>query len=149
MRIVVEHVLRAHAYLRTEAPPEPWQPEADDETFFGLLGEMIVAGLTRGNELGDLTLSFSNVVVEPSAADPMPEGELVAVTIRGSGDWTPELTWDRRTGSSPGPFVTSDLEAAAARSDAVFGYVRRTGPDDGSITALFRRAPTGGGVGPS
>jgi hypothetical protein len=148
MRIVVEHVLRAHAYLRTEAPPEPWQPEADDETFFGLLGEMIVAGLTRGNELGDLTLSFSNVVVEPSAADPMPEGEMVAVTIRGAGDWTPERTWDRAGAASP-PFVTKDLEAAAAASDAVYAYVRQTGPGEGSITALFRRAPTRGGVGPS
>jgi len=57
MKIVVEHVLRAHSYIRTEAPPEPWQPDADDETFFGLLGEMIVLGLSRGNELGDLTLS--------------------------------------------------------------------------------------------
>jgi hypothetical protein len=149
MRIVVEHVLRAHAYLRTEAPPEPWQPDADDGTFFGLLGEMIVAGLTRGNELGDLTLSFSNVLVEPSAAGPLPEGEMVAVAIRGAGDWMPERAWDREVGAAPAPFVSPDLEAAAAASDAVYAYVRQTAPDEGSITALFRRAPTGGGVGPS
>ena len=64
MRVVVEHVLNAHGFMRTEAPPEPWQPEADDETFFRLLGEMIAAGLARGTDLPDLTLSFSNVVIE-------------------------------------------------------------------------------------
>ncbi|MDQ3210944.1 MAG: hypothetical protein M3Q20_07120 [Actinomycetota bacterium] len=69
MKIVVEHVLRARSYIRTEAPPEPWQSEADDETLFGLLGEMIVLGLSRGNELGDLTLSFANVSIDPPAAD--------------------------------------------------------------------------------
>ena len=143
MRIVVEHVLRAHAYLRTEAPPEPWQPDADDATFFRLLGEMIVAGLARGNELGDLTLSFANVTVEPSAADPMPEGDLVSMSISGAGSWTPEGTWDRRRGGTPAPFVSQELEAAALASDAVFAYVRQTGADEGSITAVFRREPVG------
>ena len=138
MRIVVEHVLRAHSYMRTEAPPEPWQPDADDETFFGLLGEMIVLGLTRGSELDDLTLSFANVTVEPSAADPMPAGDHVAVTIRGGGDWTPERTWQAEQPRSLHPFVTPDLEAAATRAGAVFGYVRQTAPDEGSITAFFR-----------
>jgi hypothetical protein len=140
MTIVVEHVLRAHAYLRTEAPPEPWEPDADEETFFRLLGEMIVAGLSRGNELGDVTLSFANVSVEPAAADPMPAGDHVAMTIRASGDWTPERTWDRRRGASPAPFFTNDLEAAISASDSVFGYVRQTDPDEGSITVLFPRA---------
>ena len=137
MRIVVEHVLRAHSYMRTEAPPEPWQPDADDETFFGLLGEMIVLGLTRGSELDDLTLSFANVTVEPSAAGPMPVGDHVAVTIRGPGDWTPERTWQAGEPGSVHPFVTPDLEAAATRAGAVFGYVRQTAPDEGSITMLF------------
>ena len=75
MTIVVAHVLRAHAYLRTEAPPEPWEPDADEESFFRLLGEMIVAGLSHGNELADLTLSFANISVEPAAAGPMPAGD--------------------------------------------------------------------------
>ncbi len=66
MRVDVESVRRAHAFLRTEAPPEPWQMDAD-ETFFPLLGEMIAAGLARGNELGDITLSFANVRVKPPA----------------------------------------------------------------------------------
>ena len=96
MRIEVESVLRAHAYLHTEAPPEPWQPDADDSTFFQLL-----AGLTRGNELGNLTLSFANVSIETPAADPMPEGDHVAVTIRSRGDWSPERTWSRKGARRP------------------------------------------------
>ena len=46
MRIDVAAVLRAHAFLRTEAPPEPWTPDADDETFVPLLGD-IVTDATR------------------------------------------------------------------------------------------------------
>lgn len=140
MRILVEHVLRAHAFMRTEAPPEVWQPDTDDETFFHLLGEMIAAGLVRGSDLANLTLSFSNLVVETSAAGPMPVGEHVAVTVRGAGDWTPEGTWDRGHGASPRPFVSPDLETAAEASDAVFGYTRQTTSTDGSVTVLFRRA---------
>ncbi len=142
MRIDVESVLRAHPFLRTEAPPEPWQPEADDEAFFPLLGEMIAAGLARGNELGDLTLSFANVAVQPSAAGPIPEGEHVAVTIRGRGDWSPERTWSREGGASPPPFVTTDLETAAMNSGAVFAYTRQFAAGEGSITTLFSRVDT-------
>lgn len=126
--------------MRTEAPPEIWQPEADDETFFRLLGEMIAAGLARENELDDLTLSFSNMVVEDSAARSIPVGDHVAMTVRGAGDWSPEGTWARGRGASPSPFVSSDLEAAAEASDTVFGYTRQTGPTDGSITVLLARA---------
>lgn len=140
MRVVVQHVLRAHGSMRTEAPPEAWQPDADDETFFRLLGEMIAAGLARGSELADLTLSFSNVVVDDSAAGSMPLGEHVAMTVRGVGDWRPEVTWGRGRGASHPPFVSSDLEAAAEASDAVFGYTRQAGPADGSITVMFRKA---------
>jgi hypothetical protein len=140
VRIAVEHVLRAHAFMRTEAPPETWQPEADDESFFRVLGEIIAAGLARGNELADLTLSFSNMVVEDSAAGSMPVGEHVAMTVRGAGDWSPEGTWARGRGASPSPFVSSELEAAVEASDAVFGYTRQTGPTGGSITVLFARA---------
>jgi hypothetical protein len=101
---------------------------------------MTVAGLTRGNELGDMTLSFANVTVEPASADPMPVGDHVAMTIRAQGDWTPERTWDRQRGASPPPFFTHHLEAAIVASDTVFGYIRQTGPADGSITVLFPRA---------
>ena len=68
MRIAVEHVLRAHAFMRTEAPPETWQPEADDESFFRVLGEIIAAGLARRNELADLTPNNKGVEVVHSIA---------------------------------------------------------------------------------
>ena len=137
MLIVVEHVLRAHSYLRTEAPPDPWQPDADDETFFGLLGEMLAMGLAKGNELGDLTLSFANVTIDDQASDPMPAGNHVAVTIRGPGDWTPGSIWDARRPEAALPFVTADLRAAARRAGASFGYVGQTGNREGGITMLF------------
>lgn len=136
-------VLRAHAFMRTEGPPEPWTPEADDETFFGLLGEMIVAGLARENELADLTLSAANVVVEPDPADDepasMPVGDLVSFGVSGAGDWTPERIWRPEAGSLPPPFVTGDLEAAAVRAGAVYGYTRATG-EGGAVVVWFRRA---------
>ncbi|HVF08006.1 MAG TPA: hypothetical protein VNC60_05460 [Actinomycetota bacterium] len=140
MRIIVEHVRRAHSYLRTEAPPDPWQPNADDEAFFGLLGEMIVMGLAKGNELGDLTLSFANVTIDEPAADPMPAGDHVSVTIRGPGDWAPEHIWDARQPEATLPLVTADLRAAARRAGASFGYVRQTANREGGITVLFRVA---------
>ena len=143
MRIVVEHLLRAHAYLRTEAPPSPWQPEADDASLIPLLGEMIVAGLSRGNELGELTLSVANVTVPPEAADPMPAGDFVALSIRGRGDWSPEGRWSAVAGAAPVPFWSPDLQAAAERSDAVYGYVRQTEADEGSITVFLPRADDG------
>jgi hypothetical protein len=73
MPINVDSMLRAHSYMRTARPPEAWDLEADDETFFHLLGEMIVAGMHRGNELGDLTLSVANVTVLPGTEGPIPE----------------------------------------------------------------------------
>lgn len=138
VRIDVRAVCAAHAFMRTEAPPEPWTPDADDETFFGLLGEMIALGIGRGNDLAELTLSFSNLVVDADA-DPIPAGEHVAVTVHGRGDWTPERTWSPSVGATPSPFVSPDLESAAARAGAAFGYTRQVGADEGSITLLFRR----------
>jgi hypothetical protein len=140
MPINVESMLRAHSYMRTHRPPDSWNLEADDQTFFGLLGEMIVAGMHRGNDLGDLTLSVTNVTVLPGTEGPIPTGDHVAVTVSGAGDWTPERTWDPTAGASPPPFVTDDLEAAARGSDAVYGYTRQTSPEAGGITLLFPAA---------
>jgi len=142
MRIDVAALLRAHAFLRTEAPPEPWTPDADDATFVPLLGEMIGAALASGNELSDLTLSFANLVVssdDDPEAPPMPEGELVGITVRGGGRWEPERTWRPDAGADPPPFVSPSLEAAAARAGAVFGYTRSQ-PDGGAVVVWFRRA---------
>jgi hypothetical protein len=65
--IDIEAVLRAHSHMRLERPPLLWSLSADDEAFFRLLGETISHGLTRGNEVGDLTLNASNTVVGPTA----------------------------------------------------------------------------------
>jgi hypothetical protein len=104
---------------------------------------MIVAGMHRGNELAELTLGVANVTVLPGAAGPIPAGNHVAVTISGRGDWTPEQTWSRDAGADPAPFLTPDLQAAAERSDALCGYTRQTGDDEGSITILFPAANAG------
>ena len=71
--------LRAHASLKVERPPTLWEAETEVEPFLALLGQMIALGLGRGNELGDLTLNVSNVVLEPDEDDE--EAEQVAVTV--------------------------------------------------------------------
>jgi hypothetical protein len=140
--IDVAAVLRAHAFVRTEAPPEPWSPDAEDEPFVRVLGEMLGAAQAAGADLSNLTLSFSNVVVEPDDDDDepmsMPVGDLVAVTVRVAGPWDrPERTW--RPGPAPSPFVSRDLASAAERAGAVYGYTR-TLADGGAVTVWFRRA---------
>lgn len=138
MPVSVEAMLRAHAYMRTGRPSDTWDPDVDDQTFFALLGEMIVVGLHHGNELGELTLSVTNVTVMPGAEGPIPAGDHVAITISGRGDWTQEQTWSRDAAASE-PFVTADLEAAIVASDAIYGYTQASA-ETGGITALFPAA---------
>jgi hypothetical protein len=86
----LDGILNAHAFLRVERPPELWATSVELEPFIRLLGEMIAAALVRnGHKLEEITLNVSNVVVEPEAAGPAPEGDHVAVTIRSRGDWGP------------------------------------------------------------
>ena len=144
MRVDVPSLLRAHASIRTEAPPEPWTPAGDHDALARLIEEMIAAGLARGHAPGDLTLSFSNVIAdredeEDGEDDDMPAGALVAVSVRGPGDWLPERTWRPSTGAVPPPFVDAALEAAADRAGAVFGYTRDLG-DGGAVVVWFARA---------
>jgi hypothetical protein len=101
MRTKIASLLRAHSYMRVERPPKLWEADADDERFVPLLGEMIVVGLTRGNKLENLTLLASNVVVEADAANDVPLGEYVALSVKGPGDWSPEWRW--RPGEWRGP----------------------------------------------
>jgi hypothetical protein len=142
VRVDVPSLMRAHASIRTEAPPEPWTPAGDHEALDRLIEEMIAAGLARGNARTDLTLSFSNIVVEmeddDDDDDDMPRGTLVAVSIRGAVDWLPERTWRPGTGAVP-PFVNAAFEAAANRAGAVFGYTRAT-RDGGTVVVWFGRA---------
>jgi hypothetical protein len=135
----LEGLLRAHSFLKVERPPELWEPDVELEPFIRLLGEMIAAGLVRnGQELGEITLNVSNVVVDESAAGPMPTGAFVALTIRSAGDWNPETTWDPVT-EHDGSLVSHDLENALNVASASWAYTRELG-DEGSVTVLFPRA---------
>jgi hypothetical protein len=139
-RIDLDALLNAHAFMHVERPPQLWDVDVDDEPFIRMLGELIVVGLLHHQELAELTLNVSNVTVEPDDSDEaggLPTGDHVAVTIRGRGAWGPEQTW---TPASSEPLWSADVDAAARAASAVFGYVRRVGPDEGSITVFIPRA---------
>jgi hypothetical protein len=135
----LEAVLRAHAFMRIERPPKLWQPETEDEPFLKMLGEMIVVGLGRGNELARLTLNVSNVRVEPDTVetDGIPVGDYVALSIRGGGDWGADEIW--RAGQGPTTGLLANVAPAAAAAGAVFAYTRNLGHGAGSVTALVPR----------
>jgi hypothetical protein len=135
----LEGLLRAHSFLKVERPPALWEPDVELEPFIRLLGEMIAGGLVRnGQELGEITLNVSNVVVDDAAAGPMPMGEFVALTIRSAGDWSPETTWDP-VAEQDGSLVSHDLENALNVASASWAYTRELG-NEGSVTVLFPRA---------
>ena len=135
----LEGILKAHAFLRVERPPMLWETDVDLKAFIRALGEMIAAGLVRnGQHLSEITLNVSNVTVEPDAAEPMPAGDFVAVTIRSGGDWSPETTWDPAA-RHDGSLVGHDLEAALTTASAAWAYTRELGADAGSVTALYPR----------
>jgi hypothetical protein len=112
--------LRARASLKVERPPVLWEAETEVEPFLALLDQMIALGLGRGNELGDLTLNVSNVVVEPDQDDEemgwIPGGEFVAITVRGAGAWNDD-TW--REGQGPATGLLRDVGTAAEAAGAV------------------------------
>lgn len=136
----LEGVLNAHAFLQVERPPELWGMAVEVEAFLRVLGELIAAGLVRnGQELSELTLNVSNVVVEPSAAGSVPEVEFVALTIRSRGDWSPEATW-QPSPDIPRALVNLDLAAALTAADAACAYTRVLREGEGSVTVFFRRA---------
>jgi hypothetical protein len=131
----LEALLSAHAFLHVERPTELWAPASGLEAFIRLLGELIAAGLVRnGQDLGGLTLNVANVTVPAEAADPIPAGDFVAVTIRGAGDWSPEASWPRDE-----RFVSTDLPGAAAAAGAAYGYSRAFDDRSGSVTVLVPR----------
>lgn len=97
---------------------------------------MIARGLTRGNELADLTLNANNVTIDHDDG-PAAQGDYVALTIRGDGDWSPEQRWPLAEDDA-GPFVSTDLHAAAAAADPQLAYTRVLGVHGGgSITVFF------------
>ena len=84
--------LRAQTAVKVERPPALWEADTETEPFLALLGELIALGLGRGNELAGLTLNVANVVVEPDDEDgSIPEGEFVAITVRGGGSWDDDI----------------------------------------------------------
>ncbi|HEX6331601.1 MAG TPA: hypothetical protein VF129_10005 [Actinomycetota bacterium] len=132
--------LRAHAFLRVERPPLLWEADTEDEPFLRMLGEMIVIGLGRGNELGNLVLNVSNMTVEPNEEPPsIPPGDYVAVTVRGAGDWEADDVW--RAGQGPTRGLLGNVGPAADEAGAVFAYTRNLG-EEGSVTALLPRLET-------
>jgi len=137
----LEGYLRAHAFMHVEQPPLLWEVDTEDEPFLHMLGEMIVIGLGRGNELGDLVLSVANVTVEPDDEDPsLDEGDYVAVTVRGAGDWEADDLW--RAGQGPTRGLLVNVGPAADTAGAVFAYTRNLG-GEGSVTVLLPRLDPG------
>lgn len=136
----LEPILRAHAYMKVERPPELWEADTEDLRFLALLGEIIAAALRNGTPLGELTLNASNIVVEPpedgeDLVVPQP-AEYVAITVRGPTDFGPDDTWHPSAPHRPCLLfrLHHRLEAAGAR----FAYIRRI-PPDGSFTVFFSR----------
>lgn len=136
----LEPILRAHAYMKVERPPDLWEADTEDSRFLALLGEIIAAALSSGAALGQLTLSASNIVVEPpedgeAGMFPQP-AEYVAITVRGPTDFGPDDTWHPSAPHRPGLLfrLRHRLEVAGAR----FAYIRRI-PPDGSFTVFLIR----------
>ena len=136
----IEPYLQSHAFLRVERPPELWEVDCSEQAFLGVLGELIVAGLLRGNALGDLLLNVSNVVVEDDApGGAPPHGWFVALSISGAGNWEPELVWTSARPVIRG-FVGADLDAALRAAGVPYAYVR-VGREGGSATTYLSAAP--------
>ena len=135
----LEAHLRSHAFMKVERPPLMWSPDTEDEPFLLMLGEMIALGLGHGTELADLTLNVSNVTVDPDEEDDegesIPEGDYVAVTVRGAGVWEDDL-WRAGQGATTG--LLGNVGPAAGAAGAIYVYSRNLG-FEGSVTALLPR----------
>jgi len=128
--------LRAQTAIKVERPPTLLEADTETEPFLALLGELISLGLGRGNELTGLTLNVANVVVEPDdEGGSIPEGEFVAITVRGGGSWDDEV-W--RAGRRPDAGLFEGVGPAAERAGAVYAYARDLG-DEGSVTVFLPR----------
>ena len=140
-RINLDALLRAHAFMRVERPPELWQVDVDDEPFIRMLGEMIVVGLLHHDVLAELTLNASNVTVGDDGPDGVAPGDYVGITVRGPGAWERDQAW---TPSSSEPLWSADLDAAVRAASVAFAYLRRPDPDEGSITVFIPRSRRAG-----
>jgi hypothetical protein len=131
-------LLRAHAFLEVQRPPELWQVAADDHALIRLLGEMIAATLARGNPLHEVVLNVANVTVVEDDADAgqqPPPGDYVAMTVGGAGDCGPPTRWSPDANAL---LVSDDLDGAARAAAVPFAYTQsRAG--EGTITVFFHR----------
>jgi hypothetical protein len=128
--------LRAQSAVKVERPPTLWEADTEIEPFIALLGQLIALGLGRGNELAELSLNVANVVVEPDDEEgSIPQGEFVAITVRGGGSWDDE-TW--RPGSEPATETLREVGPAAEAAGVVYGYSRNLG-GEGSVTVFLPR----------
>ena len=137
----LDEILVAHGFMRVERPPVLWEADTDDERFLFMLGEMIVVGLGRGNELADLTLAVSNIVVEEED-DPhetlwLEPGEYVSVTVKGPGVWADDV-W--HPGEGPTRGLLTNVAPRADDAGAVHAYARDLGVEGGAVTAFLRRS---------
>ena len=113
----LDAILRANEFMRVERPPFLWAADTDEVGIVRLIGEMIAAGLGRGNGLGDLVLNASNVTIEPgSEPTGVPPGDYVALSVRGGGEWGPEWTWRSGETTSNEIFCHVEAEAPGARA---------------------------------
>jgi hypothetical protein len=133
----LDSILRANEFMRVERPPLLWEADTEDVGVVRLIGEMIAAGLGRGNDLADLVLNASNVTVE-AGSEPRgaPAGDYVALSVRGPGDWGTEWTW--RPGDTTSNKVFCHVEAKAPAARAVWAY-SRTLQGEGSVTVFLHR----------
>lgn len=136
-------LLNAHAYLVVERPPVLWSADVDDVALVKVLGEMIVAALLRGTELGDVILRASNVTVSAAPGHdvegprPPAPGDYVALSILGVGNWNPEIHW--RPGQAETPvLVTPGLDTAARSAEIPYAYTR-SNDYGGSVTVFLPR----------
>jgi hypothetical protein len=135
-------LLRAHAYMNVERPPELWDVVTDDYSFIPLLGEMIAASLGGGLALADLTLNASNVVIEPSEegepdqpSHPTP-GEYVAISVTTPADLGPDSRW--YPGRPPASGLLHSLNDRLLVAETRFAYIRRLAPRS-SFTVFLDR----------
>ena len=129
----LDALLRAHAFMKVERPPELWEAATEDTAFIPLLGEMIVACLVRGAKLEELTLNASNVTVEPGA-EPLAPGDYVAITVSGTVSWESDAVWQPRKAWDVAGL--DDLTARLAPAAVQYAYIRRIDPR-GSITVFL------------
>jgi hypothetical protein len=78
------------------------------------------------------------VVDENAADDCFPEGDYVALTVRGPGAWETEMRWWAGADSTRGVFARFDT--ALREAGTVCAYTRNVGTER-SVTFFLRRLP--------